>query len=111
METNRLTITGLVVEVGAVRTSPAGIPQQHITIEHRSRQIEAGIPREARCRVDVKIAGDELAAVARTLTVGQQVGIEGFLSRPGFKGSEAALVVHATRITVAGDAKGSDQRA
>ncbi|MFP5440225.1 MAG: primosomal replication protein N [Gammaproteobacteria bacterium] len=108
METNRLTITGLVVEVGAVRVSPAGIPQQHITIEHRSRQVEAGTPREARCRLDVKIAGEELAGIVRTLAVGQQVGIEGFLTRSGFKGSEASLVVHATRIERKGDATGQD---
>ncbi|HEX4914175.1 MAG TPA: primosomal replication protein N [Vicinamibacterales bacterium] len=108
METNRLTITGLVVEVSGERASPAGIPQRRITVEHRSRQIEAGIPREARCRVDVKIAGDELAGIARTLAVGQPVGIEGFLTRTGFKGSEASLVVHATRIETKGDATGSD---
>ena len=108
-ETNHLTITGLVVDVGSRRVSPAGIPQQRITIEHRSRQVEAGIPREARCRIDVKIAGEELARIARTLAVGQQVGIEGFLTRAGFKGSEASIVLHATGIRITGDATGSDQ--
>lgn len=108
METNRLTITGLVVEVGTQRTSPAGIPQLQLTLEHRSRQVEAGIPREARCRLDVKIAGEDLVGIARTLAAGQQVGIEGFLTRTGFKGSEASLVVHATRIETKGDATGSD---
>ncbi|MFZ5756925.1 MAG: primosomal replication protein N [Pseudomonadota bacterium] len=111
METNRLTITGRVSEVGGERVSPAGIPQRAITIEHRSRQVEAGFPREARCRIDVKIAGEELAAIARTLVVGQQVGIEGFLTRSGFKGSEASIVVHAIRLVIAGDAEGSDQTA
>ena len=80
--------------------SPAGVPQHRITIEHRSRQVEAGTPREARCRIDVKIAGEELASVARTLVVGQQVGIEGFLTKSGFKGSDGSIVVHATRIQV-----------
>lgn len=98
-ETNHLAITGLIVEMSAMRRSPAGVPQQRLIIEHRSRQIEAGIPREARCRVDVKVAGDELTGLVRTLVVGQSVAIEGFLTRSGFKDSEASLVLHATRIT------------
>lgn len=101
MEANRLTITGLVVDVGARRVSPAGIPQQRISIEHRSRQVEAGIPREARCRIDVKVAGEELGTIARTLNVGQRVGIEGFLTKSGFKGE--GILVHATRIQVLDD--------
>lgn len=109
MEANRLTITGMVVDVGSCRMSPAGVPQQTVVIEHRSRQVEAGTPREARCRLDVKIAGEDLAAVARTLVVGQQVGIEGFLTRSGFKGSETSIVVHATRIQVQGFVNGQDQ--
>lgn len=105
-ETNRLTITGTVVEVGSRRVSPAGIPQQRITVEHRSRQVEAGLPREARCRIDVKIAGVELSALLRTLVVGQQVEVEGFLTRSGFKGSDASIVVHATGIRITSDATG-----
>ena len=105
-ETNHLTITGQVVDVGSRRVSPAGIPQQRITIEHRSRQIEAGTPREARCRLDVKIAGEDFSALLRTLVVGQQVEVEGFLTRSGFKGSEASVVIHATGIKVTGDATG-----
>lgn len=98
MEANHLVITGLVLDVGRSRVSPAGIPQHRITIEHRSRQVEAGIPREARCQLDVKIAGDELSAMARTLVVGQRIEVEGFLTRAGFKGSDVGIVVHATRI-------------
>lgn len=108
-ETNHLTITGQVVDVGSRRMSPAGIPQQRISIEHRSRQVEAGIPREARCRIDVKMAGEALALLAKTLVVGQQVEVEGFLTRSGFKGSEASIVVHASSVRIMGDAKGSDQ--
>jgi len=108
-ETNRLTITGQVVYVGSRRVSPAGIPQQRITIEHRSRQVEAGIPREARCRIDVKIAGEDFSGMARTLSIGQQVEVEGFLTRSGFKGSEASIVVHATGMRITGDATGSNQ--
>ena len=108
-ETNRLTITGQVVDVGSRRVSPAGIPQQRITIEHRSRQVEAGIPREARCRIDVKMVGEELALLARSLSTGQQVEVEGFLTRSGFKGSEASIVVHAISVRATGDATGSGQ--
>lgn len=103
-EANHLTITGTIIEIGSRRVSPAGIPQQRFTLEHRSRQIEAGIPREARCRVDVKVAGEDLSVLLKTLGVGQQVQVEGFLTRNGYKGSEASIVVHATGITTTGDA-------
>jgi len=102
VEINRLTITGQVIDVGSSRVSPAGVPQRTITIEHRSRQLEAGAPREARCQLKVKIAGEDLVAVARAVAVGQQIGIEGFLTRSGFKGSETGIVMHATRIRVQG---------
>ena len=105
-EANRLTITGTVVFIGPRRASPAGIPQQKITIEHRSRQVEAGIPREARCRLDVKVAGEELAGIARTLEVGQQVEVEGFITRAGFRESEASVVLHAEILRVASGANG-----
>ena len=68
------------------------------------KQLEAGLPREARCRVEVKIAGEQLAVSARTLVVGQPVRIEGFLTRSGFKGSEASIVIHATGLAITGDA-------
>lgn len=105
-ETNRLVITGTVVEIGSRRVSPAGIPQQRFILEHRSRQVEAGIPREARCRIDVKVAGEDMTGLLKTLGVGQQVEVEGFLTRSGFKGSEASIVVHATGIRTQGDATG-----
>ena len=108
METNHLSITGLVVDAGRGRVGPAGIPQYRFTIEHRSRQVEAGIPREARCRVDVKVAGEELGRIARQVIVGQRVGIEGFLARSGYKGSDAGIVVHATRIQVLDGATGTE---
>lgn len=104
METNHLTITGRIVDVGRRRVSPAGIPQHLITIEHRSAQIEAGMPREARCRIDVKIVGEKLAGIAPALMVGQAVRIEGFLTRSGYRGSDAGIVVHATRIQMPDDA-------
>lgn len=108
METNFLAITGRVIEIGRCRTSPAGITQQRFRIEHRSRQVEAGFAREARCRVDVKVAGEELARMVAGLEVGQQVGIEGFLAQSGHRNSEAGIVLHATRIKVPDDATPSE---
>ena len=102
MEANRLAITGTVVDVGRSRVSPAGIPQHSLSIEHRSRQVEAGIAREARCRIDVKVAGEALAGTVRQLRTGQRVAVEGFLTRKGFREGDAGIVVHATRIQVLG---------
>lgn len=104
METNHLTITGRVVDVGKCRVSPAGIPQHTFTIEHRSAQVEAGIPREARCRLDVKIAGEELTGMAREFVLGQSIRIEGFLARSGFRSGDIGIVVHATHMQMPSDA-------
>lgn len=99
MEANHLHLTGQVVETGRVRVSPAGVPQVRFVIEHRSRQEEAGGAREARLRMYVKVAGEPLASMAAALEPGERVDVEGFLSRAGFRASEAQLVLNARRIT------------
>lgn len=108
METNFLAITGRIVDIGRCRASPAGVPQQRLRIEHRSRQLEAGLPREARCRIDVRIAGEELTRMTAGLQIGQQVSIEGFLTQAGHRSSEAGIVVHATHIRMPGPASATE---
>ncbi len=95
---NRAVIVGTVVKAPDTRWSPAGIPIVRLTLEHRSRQQEAGMIREARFRILVKVAGEALAQQAGGLQAGEQVEVEGFLNRADHRSGAERLVLHAERI-------------
>ncbi|MBD3669418.1 MAG: primosomal replication protein N [Gammaproteobacteria bacterium] len=91
-------MSGQVDKAPQLRHTPAGIPITRFVLQHRSRQIEAGHPREVQCRILVMAAGEALAHRAEVLQVGEALRVEGFLSRSSHKGSEARLVLHAHKI-------------
>ncbi|MDQ2695718.1 MAG: primosomal replication protein N [Pseudomonadota bacterium] len=97
---NRLIIAGRVVEREQTRYSPAGLPIVRLVLDHQSRQIEAGYPREARCRIAVLACGEALARAAGGLAPGALVRVRGFLSRADARRGEARLVVHAELIEI-----------
>ncbi len=72
--------------VEKLRHTPAGLPRRRLWIEHRSRQIEAGGPREVLARLPIVIIGEELVTQAGRLTEGQEVLVSGFLARAGHQG-------------------------
>ena len=80
------------------RYSPAGIPITRFVLQHQSRQMEAGLPREVNCRIVVVAAGEEMAQRARVLNIDDEVRISGFISRSSHRDSEARLVLHAQGI-------------
>ncbi len=80
------------------RFSPAGIPITRFGLEHASQQIEAGRPRQTRCRIGVVAAGTELQPVLKTLVMEKQVRVTGFLSSAGYQSGEFRLVLHAQQI-------------
>ncbi|MDH5359481.1 MAG: primosomal replication protein N [Gammaproteobacteria bacterium] len=89
---------GQVVKPPDTRHSPAGIPITRFVLQHQSRQLEAGIPREVQCRIVVVAAGKELAHRAQSLSLEEQVRVTGFISRSSHKGGESKLVLHAQVI-------------
>ena len=80
------------------RHSPAGIPITRFVLQHQSRQIEAGTPREVHCRIVVVAAGEGLSRQAQALREESKVRVRGFLSRSGHKGGDSKLVLHAQGI-------------
>ena len=95
---NCLVITGWVTDPGQTRYSPAGLPITRFFLEHHSRQVEANIPREARCRIPVLVCGQQLVQNAQELAPGTLVRVRGFLSRADHRYGENRLVIHADCI-------------
>jgi primosomal replication protein N len=95
---NHLLIAGRVLEAAQIRYSPAGLPIARFPLEHQSRQLEAGIEREARCRIPVLACGELLVRSVSRLNSGATVRISGFLARSDYRQGEARLVLHAQHI-------------
>ena len=95
---NCLIISGHTVGPSRTRCSPAGLPIASFTLEHHSRQSEADISREARCRIQVLAGGNTLAPAAEKLQPGSWVRVRGFISRANHRHGEARLVLHAEQI-------------
>jgi len=97
---NHLVLAGCVTTPCQTRYSPAGLPITRFTLEHRSVQTEAAIPREVRCRIQVLAGGTTLAKIAARLAPGNVVRVRGFVSRANHRQGEARLVLHAEHIEV-----------
>ncbi|ARB44642.1 MULTISPECIES: primosomal replication protein N [Alloalcanivorax] len=84
-ERNHCELTGIIVTLEKVAVTPGGVPRQRLWLEHRSRQLEDGHPREVQARIGLVLAGGK-TALAKHLKEGQRVRVGGFLSRAGYKG-------------------------
>ena len=83
------------IELDALRHTPAGIPVVNFRLSHASEQTEAGHAREVQCEV----SGMAFEREARLIAAGQlgaQVKVTGFLA--GKSRSSRQLVLHATHI-------------
>lgn len=96
MEQNTLRISGILEKQFPPRVSPAGVAHQDILLQHRSRQLEAGVMREARLVLTVHLAG-ELVGQARDLGPGDRIVVSGFLAPASYRESEK-LVLHAQTL-------------
>lgn len=98
MEKNQVVITGVVIEVESQRVSPGGVAHQRFVLQHRSRQEEAGQPREVFCRILVELRG-ELVAKTQPLAVNDRIEVTGFLARASYKDDTGSkLILHADKV-------------
>ncbi len=88
-------LSGSVCKAPETRYNPAGIPITRFSLEHRSRQVEAGLEREAYCRIIVMAAGKELSKRAQQLDEETEVTVTGFIARADNRQGQAKLVLHA----------------
>lgn len=91
-------LIGNISEAPKVRVSPAGIPVARFTLEHRSIQLDAGLQREAYCKIVVIAAGSEFKQQMKNLALDNQVRVTGFVTRADNRQGESMLVLHAQAI-------------
>ena len=98
MTTNRLVLFGHVCKPPIRKVSPSGIPHCQFVLEHRSQQMEAGLSRQAWCRMPVIVSGHPSQAFTHSITVGMQLRVQGFISCHQGRNGLSKVVLHAEQI-------------
>ncbi|MBX9849836.1 MAG: primosomal replication protein N [Rhodocyclaceae bacterium] len=92
---NLLILDGQVIERGAVRYTPAGVPVIEFKLQHESEQIEAGSKRKVDCEMACVALGS-LATLLSGMNAGSLCSATGFLAAKSLK--NRSLVLHVTSI-------------
>jgi primosomal replication protein N len=92
---NQLVLSGNLIELDALRYTPAGIPMVSFRLSHASAQIEAGARRAVQCEV-AGLAFEREARLIAAARPGMQVKVTGFLAERSRDSKQ--LVLHATNI-------------
>ena len=97
-QANRVTVSGKLIELDALRHTPAGVPVLKFRLQHDSSQMEAGGARKVSCEV-AAVAFEREAKLLAAAKLGSSVKIVGFLAAKSR--SSRTLVRHATQIEFA----------
>lgn len=95
---NRFSLIGQVCDFPKRSKSPNGIEHCRFYLEHRSEQQEAGLPRQAWCKIAVQVSGNQLIAKTQSITVGSNLLIVGFITSHKSANGLSQLVLHAEQI-------------
>ncbi len=95
---NRLVLHGKLIELDALRHTPAGVPILKFRVGHESGQTEAGGERRVSCEVAC-VAFEREARLLASAVLGSEMTVSGFIERKGRTSSQ--LVLHATHIEFA----------
>ena len=76
---NSFALVAVVVQVQNLRYTPAGIPVLNLVLEHESRQIEAGTPRQVNLQMRAVVFGDMANTLSREPLM-QAMEFHGFLA-------------------------------
>lgn len=88
---NQLSLQARILEMGALRHTPAGLPVLDLILTHESEVIEAGLPRRVEMTIPAKAVGQWGQKLA-SLPLGAEMRVSGFLA-PTRKHS-SRLVLH-----------------
>ena len=88
-------LSGKLIELDALRYTPAGIPVVNFRLSHASEQPEAGQARAVECEI-AGLALDREARLMAAAKPGMQVRVTGFLA--GKSRGSKQLVLHTTDI-------------
>jgi primosomal replication protein N len=92
---NHVGISGRLIELEALRYSPAGIPIVQFRVSHQSEQLEAGMTRKVNCELAV-VAVEREARLMASAKLGMELLVTGFLDRKSRNGTQ--FILHATHI-------------
>jgi primosomal replication protein N len=94
---NRVVLQAHVVERGAMRYTPAGLPALDLSLRHESQVTEAGHPRKVSLEVRAVGIGPVAERIGK-LAVGDTAGFAGFL---GSGRNGKGVLLHITELDVA----------
>ena len=94
-QANRITIAGRLIEVDALRHTPAGVAVLKFRLQHDSLQTEAGGERKVSCEI-AAVAFEREARLLAAAKLGSNVKVNGFLAAKSR--TSRTLVLHATQI-------------
>jgi primosomal replication protein N len=95
VEDNRVVLRARLIELDALRYTPAGVPIVKFRLSHESSQQEAGTLRKVDCEL-AGVAFETEAKLIAAAQLGTAMSITGFLDRRGR--SSRQIVLHATHI-------------
>ena len=91
---NRLVLTACVVERGALRYTPAGLPALDLSLRHESQVTQDGLPRQVSMEIRARAVGDITGTLSR-IGLGSTHGFAGFL---GSQRNGRGIVFHVTEV-------------
>ena len=99
-QANRVTVSGRLIEMDALRHTPAGVPVMKFRLQHDSEQMEAGAVRKVSCEI-AAVAFEREATLLAAAKLGSDVKVTGFLAAKSR--TSRAVVLHATGVEFKGD--------
>lgn len=95
---NCLILSGHVATSIKQSLSPIGIPSYSFYLEHCSKQKEVNLERQAWCKIQVILAGNQFSYLTQHIMVGVKVRVKGFIhTHKDFNGL-SQLVLHTEQI-------------
>jgi primosomal replication protein N len=91
---NRLVLSACVVERGALRYTPAGLPALDLSLRHESQVTQDGLPRQVSMEIKARAVGDITGALS-LIELGSTHGFAGFL---GSQRNGRGIVFHVTEL-------------
>ncbi|MDD0824561.1 primosomal replication protein N [Mannheimia sp. AT1] len=95
---NCLTLSGTVSTLVKQSRSPLGIPTYSFWLEHRSTQTEVNLERQAWCKIQVILAGNQFSYLTQQIKLGEKVRVQGFIHTHKDYNGLNQLVLHTEQI-------------
>ena len=95
MALNRVELSGRLLELGALRLTPAGVAALEFSVSHESEQREAGGQRKVQAEIGA-IAFEAEARLIAERPLGSEVKLAGFLGAKSKRSKK--LVLHVTNV-------------